>query len=438
MKTSKTKNSKLKLVIKIIVVFIILAILLACGIGGYFLIQSRKPVFELNGSNVCSVQLNEEYKEQGAYAKYKGEDVSNEVKITYHHETKDGEVVDKIKTETETVYFAEYSISIEDWTPNNIFRQINVGTDPISITFLELGNFHTGDSTYIKAGETDILIDAGSNQSSVSAIETFMNSKMSDKKIEYVIATHAHMDHIGAFVGNKTTGGILDHYKVGTLIQFSNITKETEIYKSYASKVETLKANGTKVYDAATLINEKKNVFELAENISFTVLDQKYYHQASSNENNHSVCTLFTQGNNNYLFTGDLEADGESSLVDLNPNLPHCQLFKGGHHGSDTANSDKLLNKITPETVCICTCVGSDEYRAKPENIFPAQGTCDRIRKHTDKIYCTGSKIGEEYAPMNGTITFKCENGSDYTVHGSNNDTLLVDTDWFKTNRMHT
>lgn len=308
----------------------------------------------------------------------------------------------------------------------------------MQINFLELGNDKTGDSTFIKVGDIDILIDAGSNQSSTATIEKFMNSKMTDKKIEYVIATHAHMDHIGAFVGTTITGGILEHYEVGTLIQFSQLTKETEIYSKYANLVNELKSKGTTVYDAATLINEKKNIFTLADNISFTVLDQKFYHQKSSNENNHSVCTLFTQGSNNYLFTGDLEQDGESSLVDLNPNLPHCQLFKGGHHGSDTANSDKLLSVIKPEVVCICTCVGSDEYHAKPENVFPAQGTCDRIRKYTDKIYCTGSKIGEAYEPMNGDITFSCKDGITYEVHGSNNDTLLVNTDWFKTNRLST
>lgn len=316
-------------------------------------------------------------------------------------------------------------------------RKPKLESGEMQIHFLELGNDKTGDSTFIQVGDIDILIDAGSNQSSVSAIESYLNEKMSDKKLEYVIATHSHMDHIGAFAGYAKTGGILDHYEVGTLIQFSNIVKETEIYTQFEEKVNALKEKGTKVYDAATLVDEKKNVFELAENISFTILDQKYYHQKSSNENNHSVCTLFTQGNNNYLFTGDLESDGESSLVDLNPNLPHCQLFKGGHHGSDTANSDKLLAKITPEVVCMCTCVGSDEYRAKPENVFPAQGTCDRIRKYTDRIYCTGSKIGDTYAPMNGCITFTCKNGSDYEVHGSNNDTLLVDTEWFKQNRQH-
>ena len=40
----------------------------------------------------------------------------------------------------------------------------------VSIHFLELGNYYAGDSVYIKAGEVDILIDAGSRASSSTTI----------------------------------------------------------------------------------------------------------------------------------------------------------------------------------------------------------------------------------------------------------------------------
>ena len=40
----------------------------------------------------------------------------------------------------------------------------------LQIHFLELGNKYTGDCTYIKAGDTDILIDAGSRTSSIPYI----------------------------------------------------------------------------------------------------------------------------------------------------------------------------------------------------------------------------------------------------------------------------
>ena len=42
------------------------------------------------------------------------------------------------------------------------------------IHFLELGNKYTGDCTYIKIGDIDILIDAGSKTSSISTIAEYI------------------------------------------------------------------------------------------------------------------------------------------------------------------------------------------------------------------------------------------------------------------------
>lgn len=301
----------------------------------------------------------------------------------------------------------------------------------VQINFLELGNDRIGDSTFIKVGDIDILIDAGSRKNSTEAIENFMKTKMDDKKLEYVIATHAHEDHIAGFVGTSSYGGIFDHYKVDNLIQFSRTDSTSTLYKDYSAKVDVLKNNGCKVFTADQLVGQP---ITLGENITLEILDQKYYREKASTENNYSVCCLLTQGENHYLFTGDLEGAGERSLVEKN-HLPECELFKGGHHGSDTSNTDDLLQVIKPKTVCICTCVGSKEYTENPAKIFPAQVVCDTIHKYTDKVYVTGSYIDEVYAPMNGNITFICKKGSDYEVHGSNNDTILKETNWFKNNR---
>ena len=319
-----------------------------------------------------------------------------------------------------------------------IYKKVNGGNDhhhdietgEVQINFLELGNDRIGDSTFIQVGDVDILIDAGSRKNSAETICNYMKNKMSDNKIEYVIATHAHEDHIAGFVGTKEYGGVFDHYKVGTLIQFAKTDSTSQLYLDYCSKVEAMKANGTTVYTADQCVN---NPFTLAENITLQVLDQKYYYEKASTENNYSVCCMINQGDNHYLFTGDLEKSGEESLVEKNT-LPHCELFKGGHHGSETSNNDCLLKVITPETICICTCCGSDEYASNPA-LFPNQITIDRMAKYTDKIYVTASYQDKVYKPMNGNITFKCTSGADYEIHGSNNDLILKETDWFKAHR---
>ena len=326
--------------------------------------------------------------------------------------------------------------------PHSSQRSIYEGeTTAMDINFLELGNKYTGDSTFIKAGDVDILIDAGSRQNSATTIANFIDNYCTDGKLEFVIATHAHQDHIAGFVGSNSDEGILKRYKVDTLIDFSLTNATSAIYNNYVSLRDEKVASGDIAHhytadDCIQGTNGAKKVYQLGEGMTMEILDQKFYRETTDDENDYSVCALFTQANNHYLFTGDLEKDGEKSLVELN-NLPECELFKGGHHGSYTANTDTLLNVIKPKTVCICCCAGSDEYTKTPENMFPAQLAVNRIAKWTDKVYVTTVVSDNEkgYQSMNGNINFHCAKGKEYTVTGSNNSVILKDTDWFKNNR---
>ena len=312
----------------------------------------------------------------------------------------------------------------------------------ISINFLELGNWYTGDSTYIKAGDVDILIDAGSRNNSAKPIKEFIDQYCTDGTLEYVIVTHAHQDHIAGFVGTNDIPGIFNSYKIGTLIDFALSNTTSNIYKNYVSKRDAAVASGDiqHHYTAAECVTETNGAskeYTINEATKMTILDQRYYHENSSDENNYSVCALFSHVDNHYLFTGDLEKEGEASLVELNT-LPKCQLFKGGHHGSKTSNTDTLLSVIQPEVVCVCCCCGNNEYTSANENQFPTQIAINNIAKYTERIYVTTISTNNDdktFTSMNGNINFKSEDGKSYIVAGSNNSIILKETDWFKNNR---
>ncbi len=311
----------------------------------------------------------------------------------------------------------------------------------ISFHFMELGNKYTGDSIYIKAGETDILIDAGSRQSSASAIKSYVNQYCLDNKLEYVIATHADQDHISGFVGTKSEPGIFDSYKIDTLIDFSKSNKDTSIYNSYISLRDSKVSSGdiTNHYTAQDCISGNKSakkIYTLAEGITMEVLDQKFYRESTGDENDYSVCLLFTQGSSHYLFTGDLEKKGEESLISLN-NLPTVELFKAGHHGSYTASNDNLLSVIKPKVVVVTCVAGSTEYTSVKENTFPSQAMIDRVSKYTREIYVTtmSNNTDKGYESFNGNIVYSSSDGVTHIVNCSNNNTFLKDSDWFKANR---
>ena len=111
--------------------------------------------------------------------------------------------------------------------------QSTVVSGDLEINFLELGNKYTGDCTYIKAGENDILIDAGSKTSSVETINAFLKQHVTDGTLEYVIVTHAHEDHYAGFATTENNNSIFDLYECEVIIDFSQITSGKEEQKMY-------------------------------------------------------------------------------------------------------------------------------------------------------------------------------------------------------------
>lgn len=330
---------------------------------------------------------------------------------------------------------------------NTVPHATTYGESDLSFHFLELGNNYTGDSTYIKAGDIDILIDAGSRQNSADAIASYVDRYCTDGKLEYVIATHAHQDHIAGFTNTNNRDGIFKRYECEVIIDFALTNATSGVYHNYVAARDEEVAAGAKHYTAlecAKETNGAQKTYSLGEGMSMTVLYQRFYEETSGDENNYSVCVLFNHGENYYLLTGDLEKEGEASLV-KNNRLPEVQLFKAGHHGSYTATTDALLSVIKPKIVCVCCCAGAVEYTQNKENTFPSQAFIDRVSPYTTRVYVTtlgsveyseskGKYVDVGFASMNGVITVLSSQGA-VTVTCSNNDTLLKDTDWFKANR---
>ncbi|MBQ8291719.1 MAG: MBL fold metallo-hydrolase [Clostridia bacterium] len=308
----------------------------------------------------------------------------------------------------------------------------------VSIHFLELGNEYTGDCTLVKVGNTEVLIDAGSRKGSAAAIVPYVQNFCTDGVLEYVIATHAHQDHIAGFVGTTKAAGIFESFVCETIIDYPLYNTNSQIRKDYETLRDAEVEAGAKHYTALECWNNANGAsrsYTLGTGVTMQILYQEFYETQTSDENDYSVCMLLTEGENNYLFTGDLEKDGEASLVKEN-DLPKCVLYKGGHHGSPTSSTTELLHAIDPDIVCVCCCCGSDEYTDNVANMFPSQAFVDRIAPYTDRVYVTTvvSEADEGYTSMNGNIVVYSKNG-EISIRCSNNATLFKDTDWFKANR---
>ena len=313
----------------------------------------------------------------------------------------------------------------------------------LEINFMMLGNKYAGDSIYIKAGDTDILVDAGSRKNSAPVIKDYLldstsdlHSYVEDDKLEYVIATHADQDHIAAFVG---TDGILKdpNLEIETIIEFALTNKTTSLYNEYREAVSALEEKGTKVYTALECYNNENGatkVIDLANGIELEILYNYYYENKTSNENNYSVCFMLRRGEQQFLFTGDLEGEGEKLLVENN-NLGEVYLYKMGHHGSRTSSSMELLNVIKPK-VAVATCVAfTTEYTDNMDNTFPTKSAVNNLRdigplEHLYVPYMV-SDNDKGYEEANGNIVVFA-NGNGTYVECSKTNVDFYDFDIFK------
>ena len=338
----------------------------------------------------------------------------------------------------------------------------------VSVHFLELGNKYTGDCTYIKVGkDIDILIDCGSKSNSIATVSSYLNNFITDGTLEYVIITHAHQDHYAGFSTTTKVNSIFDLYECENIITFTrtdqkSVTTDTldifspnkgvssrnTLYDNFLRELLDEKTNGANVYTANTFREENLNGIKVLDEqnaITLQILDSKYYATDSSgdahSENDYSVCTLISHGEKDFLFTGDLEEDGERALIDLNPTLGKVKLYKAGHHGSKTSSSPELLEVIEPEIICVCCCAGSSEYTSKVENQFPTVEFIANISKYTTNVYVTTMCVNydnDDFVSFNGNIVVISTSvqSIDTAVYCSASKEVLKDSQWFKDKRL--
>ena len=331
----------------------------------------------------------------------------------------------------------------------NAVNAIKSDDTTLSVHFLELGNKYTGECVFINAGEFEILIDAGSRADSVDDIYEYVKPYV-DGQLEYVVVTHAHQDHYAGFATKNYENSLFSKFDdgIGTVVTFAQTNQKADkagLYQYFENNVKTLKEKGTE----RKFVNEyfergASATVKINDNVSLEFLDHKFYHEESKTENNYSVCfqIVETAGENvyRYLFTGDLEEDGEKDLVTKNlAKMGKTRLYKAGHHGSKTSTSQELLDLIDPDAICVCACAGSPEYTKNKDNQFPTQAFVDRVytKNAGTQVFVTSLCVdydANKFTSMNGNIVI-CSAGNSVTRYFSNNATELRETEWFKTNR---
>jgi beta-lactamase superfamily II metal-dependent hydrolase len=217
----------------------------------------------------------------------------------------------------------------------------NQPTD-LRVHFLDVGQ---ADSILVQLPNgKNMLIDAGNNEDDELVVSYL--EKQGIKKIDYLVGTHPHEDHVG---GLDT---VIEHFDIGNVY----LPKVNHTTKTYQDVLISLKNKGLKVTTAKAgvkLFNEDQ--------LHATIISP--INNDYQELNDYSAVIKLVYQDTSFLFTGDAEELVENEILSSGAAVK-ADVLKIGHHGSASSTSDNFLAAVNPKLAVIS--VGADNNYGHP------------------------------------------------------------------------
>jgi len=261
-----------------------------------------------------------------------------------------------------------------------IFAFLFIGSEEqnkFKITCFDVG---LGDLSLVELPDgRRIMIDSGPGEKSGGFIKNSAIPYMKENGInhlDWVVITHAHLDHYGGLQY------LLENSLVDTLVVTDDFLKR-KIWSNFEKYNPNLKI----IKD--TISTKWENT-----KLEFLHPAEGYY---SENINNMSIVLKIEQDDYEFLFTGDLEREGEAVLVSRDSDILDTDFLKVGHHGSRTASSLEFLEAVTPQVAVISTGL-------KNRFDFPHPEALERLGYLDENLFVTGRSGAVVITVNNGEL----------------------------------
>ncbi len=277
----------------------------------------------------------------------------------------------------------------------------------LKISMLNVGQ---GDAILVQTGAQTILIDTSDTDERALLVSELEKSSVT--RIDKLILTHPHADHIGSAKQIiNPTGKILGEYpylkNISVAEVYDNgIKSKSSLYTGYVKAIEkkkipyhTLKAGDKLDFGNGVTFKVFSPTAETIETVNGG--------GKKSDPNNESIVGILNYKNFSMMFTGDAEKKTEKEILsETKPDELQCNVLKAGHHGSYSSSSKEFIEAVNPKYVLISAGQEEEGHNTyghphfEPLNNFIEQGVDKK------KILCTR---------WNGTIVVTSD-GKNFSV----------------------
>jgi competence protein ComEC len=229
------------------------------------------------------------------------------------------------------------------------------------VNYIDVGQ---GDSILIQTNDKTMLIDAGPKENEDKLL-TYLK-KLNIKKLDYVVTTHPHEDHIGGMTS------VIKDYSIGKFYA----PKVTTTTKTFQNMILALKDKNLKINILKPGMGSDINLGENTKVEVFSPNSEKY-----EDLNNYSPIIKVSYGRNSFLFTGDAEKLEEKEVLQKNYDIK-ADVLKVGHHGSSSSTGKDFLSKVSP-SIAVISCGKGNDYG------HPHKETLKTLEQLKVKVYRT-------------------------------------------------
>lgn len=248
-------------------------------------------------------------------------------------------------------------------------------TGILEADFLDIGQ---GDAILIKTPENQtMLIDGGPNNKVLQKLGEHLTAL--DKKIDIVLLTHPHADHVAGLVE------VLKRYEIGLVI-LTGAELKTDVYSEFlkAAESKNIKILIAEAGEAIHFDNDLEfDVLSPPNDLSQSVFNKKSegFGSGGNDVNDTSIVGKLIFKNFSMMFMGDATYRIENKLLAYGDNLK-SDILKVGHHGSKYSSSISFLRAVSPKAVVI-------EVGAKNRYGHPSEAALSRLKMVSANIFRT-------------------------------------------------